>query len=71
MTATSRPLRITSQALAEALHEAGIIPDPVDLARVIIDMKSGHAAIIYYEQFADERLLGVIRTTSGLELAGT
>ena len=58
----------TGDAVAKALHAAGIVPDPNTIRRVVIDLQAGQVAVLHLELLADVRILDVVPTLAGVEV---
>ncbi len=50
---------VLANDLAAVLAERGLVP--TNCRRILIDMQAGKPAVLYYELFADDRLLTVFR----------
>ncbi len=70
MTEPDRPQRLHScnRKVLDALKEAGIIRDGDYVRRVIIDINTDCAVVVYVERYGDERLLDLVRTLDGTEI---
>jgi hypothetical protein len=67
---------LVSDAVLQAFYDAGLLEDPSSTRRVIIDLEVGKPAKIYFEKFADDVLLDLIRDghlrfVDNEDLAGT
>jgi len=50
----------SSDEIAKALHEAGVVAEDLsDIRRIVIDLTAGEAARIYVELFADNERLAI------------
>jgi hypothetical protein len=48
---------------------AGVVGGDIDkVARVVIDIRAGHAVVVHVERFADERLIDVVRALEGIQI---
>lgn len=64
----SRPRRITSEHLHDALVNAGVVRAEEHIRRIVIDAQAGQAVVIHVERFGDARLLDVVRGLDGVEI---
>lgn len=54
--------------LGSALCEALELGDPNMVRRIVIDVKSGHAAIVHVEYCVDNKTIDVIRQIDGVKV---
>lgn len=47
-------------ALVDALVKAGIVAEPKNVRRVVVDLNANRAITVYVEAFGDERTLDVL-----------
>ena len=50
----------TSEAFARALHDAGIVPDPARISRIVITAEPGSVVRVDVGMFGDEKTLAVV-----------
>ncbi len=60
-------LRISDDFIT-ALHEVGLIPDPKEVRRVVLDFEAGNIPMVHIEKFIDDSVLDVIRALDGVEI---
>lgn len=70
-----RPQIITSNEMARALADAGVIESLDTCRRIVIDIGGPdgcpvNPVMIYVERFGDDRLLQVAQTLEGVEISG-
>lgn len=61
---------INCHPVIDALLASGVIRAEDNVTRVVIDIKVGDLPVIYVERFADNRLLEVIPSLTGVEIRG-
>ena len=52
-----------------ALLAADVVREGERIRRVVIDAEAGHVLVMYVERFGDDRLLKVVPTLEGIEIA--
>ncbi len=60
---------ITGDRFCRALAEAGVLPDADKAVRVVIDARPGHFLVMHVQYVADEQMLDVVPTLSGVEIS--
>jgi hypothetical protein len=60
--------KVTSEAFAQALADAGVITDSSLVRRVVIDAEAGKPLMVYVEYFGDTRWLSVATHTAAVEV---
>lgn len=61
--------QITADQFFAALLAADVVREGEKIRRVVIDAEAGHALVMYVERFGDDRLLKVVPTLEGIEIA--
>jgi hypothetical protein len=59
------PYTAQLKAMFDALHKAGIVDDPRNTARVLIDIRPGRIPMIYVEKFGDPTAIAEVAASFG------